>query len=134
MKALVLSALPALLAASLFAAAPQAPRPPQAPAVQKADAPAEKPAAKKPPLSLLVLSKSGCVPCARLAAELKANGDDLEWDIWKDAPGVEAKYGGVSLYPTILLVKGEKEVARRIGYASVDELSRWMDEVAATAD
>src|ERR1019366_7097146 len=92
MKSFISLVVPAFLSASLFAAAPQAPRPPQAPALAKAAAPSEEPEAKKPSLSILVLSKTGCEPCRRLAEELKANGDDLEWDIWKDAPRVEAKY------------------------------------------
>jgi hypothetical protein len=134
MKSFLSLVVPALLSASLFAAAPQAPRPPQAPAIMKSAKASETPEAKKPPLSILVLSKTGCEPCRRLAAELKAHGDDLEWDIWKDSPHMEAKYGGVSLYPTILLLRDEKEVSRRIGYASAAELSRWLDEVAATVE
>ena len=130
MKSFISLVVPAFLSASLFAAAPQAPRPPQAPAAAKVVKASETPEAKKSPLSILVLSKTGCDPCRRLAAELKANGDDLEWDIWKDAPRMEAKYGGVSLYPTILLLKDGKEVGRRIGYTSVGELSRWVNEVA----
>jgi len=47
---------------------------------------------------------------------------------------MEAKYGGVSLYPTILLLKDGREVSRRIGYASVAELSRWLDETAETVE
>jgi len=134
MKSFISLVVPAFLSASLFAAAPQAPRPPQAPALAKAIPAHEKPEANKTPLSILVLSKTGCGPCMHLAAELKAHGDDLEWDIWKDAPSVEAKYGGVSLYPTILLVKDGKEVARRIGYTSVAELNRWLEETAATVE
>ena len=133
MKSLISLVVPAFLSASLFAAAPQAPRPPQAPAAKSVEA-SDKPKAKKPPLSILVLSKTGCEPCMRLAAELKAHGDNLEWDIWKDSPHMEAKYGGVSLYPTILLLKDGREVCRRIGYASVAELSRWLDETAETVE
>ena len=134
MKSFISLVVPALLSASLFAAAPQAPRPPQAPALMKSAKASETPEEKKSPLSILVLSKTGCEPCRRLAAELKAHGDDLEWDIWKDSPHMEAKYGGVSLYPTILLLREGKEVSRRIGYTSVGELSRWRDEVTAAVE
>jgi hypothetical protein len=47
---------------------------------------------------------------------------------------METKYGGVSLYPTILLLREGKEVSRRIGYTSVGELSRWRDEVTAAVE
>ena len=68
-----------------------------------------------------------------LAAELKAHGDNLEWDIWKNSPRMEAKYGGVTAYPTILLLRDGKEISRRIGYASVEELTRWEDDPTALA-
>jgi Thioredoxin len=134
MKSFLSLVVPAFLSASLFAAAPQAPRPPQSLAVAKSAEASEKPEAKKSPLSILVLSKTGCEPCRRLAAELKAHGDDMEWDVWKDSSHMEAKYGGVSLYPTILLLRDGKEVSRRIGYASVAELSRWLEEVTAAVE
>ena len=69
----------------------------------------------------------------RLAAELRAHGDDLEWDIWKDAPEVEAKYGGVTAYPTILLLRNGKEISRRVGYTSIEELHRWVEDPTAMA-
>lgn len=134
MKSFISLVVPAFLSASLMAAAPQAPRPPQAPVLAKASKETEAPEEKKPSLSILVLSKTGCEPCRRLAEELKAHGDDLVWDIWKDSRHMEAKYGGVSLYPTILLLKDGKEVGRRIGYTSVGELSRWLDEAAASVE
>jgi thiol-disulfide isomerase/thioredoxin len=127
MKSLISLALAALLSASLFAASPQAPRPPQAPAEAS-----ETPKAEKSPLSILVISKTGCEPCRRLADELKAHGDNLEWDIWKDSPRMEAKYGGVTAYPTILLLRDGKEVSRRVGYTSIEELSRWLDHPTAS--
>jgi thiol-disulfide isomerase/thioredoxin len=125
MKSLLSLVVPAFLSASLLAAAPQAPRPPQAPALAKSVG------AEKPPLSILVISKTGCGPCMHLAAELKAHGDDLNWDIWKDAPSVEAKYGGVTAYPTILLLRDGKEVSRRVGYTSIEELRRWLGDPTA---
>lgn len=134
MKSFFSLVVPAFLSASLMAAAPQAPRPPQAPVLKKASKESETPDAKKPSLSILVLSKTGCEPCRRLAQELKTRGDDLVWDIWKDSRHMEAKYGGVSLYPTILLLKDGKEVGRRIGYTSVDELNRWLEETAASLE
>jgi hypothetical protein len=133
MKSFISLVVPAFLTASLLAAAPQAPRPPQAPVLAHAAAPIEKPEARKSPLSLLVISKTGCQPCMRLAAELRAHGDDLEWDIWKDAPKVEAKYGGVTAYPTILLLRDGKEISRRVGYTSIEELHRWLDDPTALA-
>jgi thiol-disulfide isomerase/thioredoxin len=133
MKSLLSLVVPAFLSASLFAAAPQAPRPLQAPAVLKTDEASETTTARKPSLSILVISKSGCVPCVHLTEELKAHGDDLAWDVWKDSPRMEAKYGGVTAYPTILLLKDGKEVARRVGYTSVEELSRWVDDPTALA-
>jgi thiol-disulfide isomerase/thioredoxin len=131
MKSFLSLVVPAFLSASLFAAAPQAPRPPQAPVLAKSSKASDTPEEKKSPLSILVLSKTGCEPCRRLAEELKTHGGDLAWDIWKDSRHMEAKYGGVSLYPTILLLKDGKEVGRRIGYTSVGELSRWLEETAA---
>ncbi len=130
MKSFLSLVVPALLSASLFAAENQAPR--QAPASAKSVEAVEKPAAKKSPLTILVLSKTGCEPCMRLAAELKTRGDNLEWDIWKDSPRMEAKYGGVAAYPTILLLRDGKEVARRVGFTSIEELSRWVDDPTAS--
>jgi thiol-disulfide isomerase/thioredoxin len=127
MKSLISLAVPALLSASLFAASPQAPRPPQAPAEASETSKAE-----KSPLSILVISKTGCEPCRRLADELKAHGDNLEWDIWKDSPRIEAKYGGVTAYPTILLLRDGKEISRRVGYTSIAELNRWLDDPTAS--
>ena len=46
---------------------------------------------------------------------------------------MEAKYGGVTAYPTILLLRDGKEISRRIGYASVEELTRWEDDPTALA-
>jgi Thioredoxin len=130
MKSFLSLVVPAFLSASLFAAAPQAPRPPQAPSLKAVPA-HETPEAGKSPLSILVISKTGCGPCMHLAAELKAHGDDLDWDIWKDAPSVEAKYGGVTAYPTILLLRDGKEISRRVGYTSIEELHRWLDDPTA---
>jgi uncharacterized membrane protein YgcG len=79
-------------------------------------------------LSLLVISRSDCPPCAKLLAELKAHGDALEWDVWKNSPKTEAKYGGVTAYPTIILLRDGKETARRVGYASVEELTAWAND------
>jgi hypothetical protein len=79
-------------------------------------------------LSLLVISRSDCPPCAKLLAELKAHGDALEWDVWKNSPKTEAKYGGVTAYPTIILLRDGKEAARRVGYASVEELTAWAND------
>jgi hypothetical protein len=133
MKSLLSLVVPALFSASLLAAAPQSPRPPQAPVLLKTDQASETTTARSSSLSILVLSKTGCVPCMHLAAELKAHGDDLVWDIWKDSPRMEAKYGGVTAYPTILLLRDGKEISRRVGYTSVEDLSRWVDDPTALA-
>ncbi len=133
MKSLLSLVAPAFFSASLLAGASQAPRPTQAPVLSSSNNAAETSTARKPLVSILVISKTGCVPCMRLAAELKAHGDNLEWDIWKDSPRMEAKYGGVTAYPTILLLRDGKEISRRVGYTSIEDLSRWVDDPTALA-
>jgi hypothetical protein len=89
-----------------------------------------KPLTGLPHLSFLVISKSACPPCERLRAELMAkwaSDGSPDWDIWKDSPGTEAVYGGITAYPTILLLRDGKEVSRHVGYMSTADLLKWRD-------
>jgi hypothetical protein len=88
--------------------------------------PSLRPIATSPTYSIAVLSRTKCPPCASLAAELRANGGDIEWDIWTGRADVEAKYAGVTAYPTILLLRDGREVSRHVGYMSAVGVKRWM--------
>jgi thiol-disulfide isomerase/thioredoxin len=78
-----------------------------------------------PKYQFLILSHRPCVPCEKMAAELKADGDDLPWDIFINSVNLDAKYN-VTAYPTILLLKDGREKARHEGYMSVPDLTRWL--------
>jgi hypothetical protein len=78
----------------------------------------------------VVISRSDCPPCAKLKAELDANGqgDDFPGGkIYTDRPDIEDEYHGVTAYPTIILTIGYgSEVARHVGYLSAEQIKAWI--------
>lgn len=85
---------------------------------------------RPPTVSMLIISETGCQPCMRLKAglDMAGQGDDYpDWIYRIDHPELVAKYH-VTLFPTIILLRDGKEVARRVGYASPAELKRWVDD------
>lgn len=87
----------------------------------------------KPVVQLLILSRHDCPPCAALKAELHVNGQAdafPRWDVFTDSPDLNAKYG-VTAFPTIILLKGGKEVSRHVGYMSAADMLLWRDNLDA---
>jgi hypothetical protein len=64
----------------------------------------------------------------KTALRVGGQADDYpNWDIFTDRPDLVAKYN-VQAFPTIILLRDGREVARRVGYASPAELKRWVDD------
>lgn len=133
MRAILSLTILASLTATVFAADPAGDA---ASRVAVALALAQKKPAQSPPpelptpiYELLVISRENCPPCAKLKAELQANGqgDDFpDWHIRRD-DALSKKYN-VTLFPTILLLKDGKEVGRIIGYTDAPTLKTWVEE------
>ena len=125
MKSFLSLVVPALLSAPLFAAAPGA-AVAASPGFDEVGRIASKNKARRIASFHPCTLRIGLCAGARLAAELRANGDDLEWDIWKDSRRWKPSTAA-SRRTRRFCCCGRERDCPRVGYASVEELSRWME-------
>lgn len=81
---------------------------------------------------------SWCPPCRLLAPEIEALAGSVpgyvavgKLDV--DASSATAARYGVRSIPTLVLFEGGREVGRRLGFASAQELKRWLEQRQAPA-
>lgn len=79
----------------------------------------------------IVFTRPGCPPCERLKAAMAGDpslfaGYRLQQVDTSQDREMAAKYG-VRSVPTIVVVRSGKQIKRRTGYESADELREWLD-------
>lgn len=80
---------------------------------------------------LYIFTRPGCSPCEKLHAAIKSDpsltaGHDLYLIDTKQHPEVAAKYR-IKAVPVLILFRDGKEVSRRVGFSSDQELKDWLN-------
>lgn len=76
---------------------------------------------------LLVVTRQGCPPCAKLKRDLLRNPDMTKGHTIALVEGAKAMADhGVDLVPTVIRLRHGREVARRVGYSRPSDITDWL--------
>jgi thioredoxin-like negative regulator of GroEL len=76
---------------------------------------------------LLVVTRQGCPPCAKLKRDLVRNPDMTKGHTIALVEGAQAMADhGVDLVPTVIRLRHGREVARRVGYSRPSDITEWI--------
>jgi thioredoxin-like negative regulator of GroEL len=81
---------------------------------------------------LVIFTRPGCPPCDSLKAAIAKDttlvaGFELYKVDTAERPDIAQKYG-VKAVPVVVLLRDGKELRRRLGFTSADDLRAWLDD------
>lgn len=78
---------------------------------------------------LVVVTRVGCPPCAKLKVDLLRRPELYAGHSLKLLEGREAMaHWGVELVPTLIRIRDGREIARRVGYGKTSDLTDWLKQ------